>query len=141
MDNNLKAALQLVTELQHLNGADELSKPDQTPALRVEVYTADGRFAGEALLNPRAAEEAANATSAAAGFALAMPERYQAGREAAPAPTPDPDLDPRNVADIEDMFADIDPDSYLADVFGGPDAEASLVAFEQMVTGTWDGQL
>lgn len=128
-------ALQLLAELQRLNGADELSNPGQTPAVRVTIRTATGEFIGEALLNPRAADEAANAASAVAEYALAMPADYQAGR------TVTPELDPLLVAQLEDHFDQVDPESYLADVFGGPDAEASLVAYEQLVTGEWDGDL
>lgn len=42
-------------------------------------------------------------------------------------------------ADIQDLFDSIDPQTYLDDVFGGPDADASLAAFEEIVTGEWDG--
>ncbi|MFG3244113.1 hypothetical protein [Streptomyces sp. NPDC048157] len=52
-------------------------------------------------------------------------------------PTPDPLL----VAAIEDHFAKVDPESYLTDVFSGPDAEASVAAYDQLVTGEWDGEL
>lgn len=138
MNSNDQAALRLLAELQRLNGADELSNPGQTPALRVTIRTADGEFIGEALLNPRAADEAANAASAVAEYAMAMPADYQAGRTPAPV---DPEIDSLLVAQLEDHFADIDPESYLADVFGGHDAEASLVAYEQLVTGEWDGDL
>lgn len=138
-DPNMQAALRLVSELQQLNGADILANPDQTAVVRVPVYTVDGRFAGEALLNSRAAEELGDAASVVTGFAQAMPADYLAGRSTTP--TPAPELDPLLIAAIEDHFADVDPESYLADVFGGPDAEASLVAYEQMVTGEWDGQL
>ncbi|MFG2540649.1 hypothetical protein ACGFU4_35965 [Streptomyces sp. NPDC048511] len=133
MDDQTKAALRLLAELQRLNGADTLSNPNQTPAVRVTIRTANGEFIGEALLNPRAADEAANAAGVVAEYATAMPADYQAGR------TVTPELDPFLVADIEDTFADVDPESYLADVFSSPDAEASLAAYEQMVTGEFDG--
>ena len=133
-DPNMTAALRVVSELQKLNGADTLSDPTKTPVVRVKVETVDGRPAGEALLNPRAAEEIGDVAGVLTEYALAMPADYQAGR------TPAPELDPLLVADLEDMFADIDPASYLADVFAGPDAEASIAAFEE-ITGEWDGQL
>ena len=44
-------------------------------------------------------------------------------------------------ADVQDLFEGIDPDSLLDDVFASPDADASLVAYEQLVTGDWDGEL
>lgn len=52
-----------------------------------------------------------------------------------------PEVDPLLIAAIEDHFAKVDPQSYMDDVFGSPDAEASLAAFEQLVTGEWDGEL
>jgi hypothetical protein len=137
MNANDKAALQLLAALQHLDSADTLSNPDQNPAVRVTIRTAAGAFIGEALLNLRAADEAASAVSAVTEYALAMPADYQAGRT----PAPGPDLDPVLVAAIEDHFADVDPESYLADVFNSTDAEASLDAYEQLVTGEWDGNL
>jgi hypothetical protein len=44
-------------------------------------------------------------------------------------------------ADVQDLFEGIDPDSLLDDVFASPDADASLIAYEQLVTGEWDGEL
>lgn len=44
-------------------------------------------------------------------------------------------------ADVQDLFEGIDPDSLLDDVFASADADASLVAYEQLVTGEWDGEL
>lgn len=141
-DPNMTAALRVVAELRKLNGADTLSDPTKTPVVRVKVETVDGRFAGEALLNPRAAEEIGDVAGVLAEFALAKPADYQAGRTVpTPAPEPDPELDPLLVAQLEDHFADVDPESYLDDVFGGPDADASLAAFEEIVTGEWDGNL
>ncbi|MEU3656435.1 hypothetical protein AB0E67_27235 [Streptomyces sp. NPDC032161] len=48
-------------------------------------------------------------------------------------------IDPLLIAQLEDHFATVDPDSYLTDVFNSPDAEASLAAYEQLVTDEWDG--
>ncbi|WP_331764384.1 hypothetical protein [Streptomyces anulatus] len=45
------------------------------------------------------------------------------------------------IDNVEFVYAAIDPESYLTDVFGSPDAEASLTAYEQLVSGEWDGQL
>ncbi|WP_228994393.1 hypothetical protein [Streptomyces sp. DH8] len=127
-------AQDFLDELYRLNGADTLGNPTQTPATRIQVRTADGQLIGEALLSARSTEETTLAISAVAEYALTMPADYQAGRG-----TPAPEVDPLLVADLEDHFADIDPQSYLDDVFGSPDAEASLAAYEQMVTGEWDG--
>jgi hypothetical protein len=44
-------------------------------------------------------------------------------------------------ADIVDLFLLIDPESYLDDVFTAESPEASLAAYEQLVTGEWDGEL
>ncbi|TXS61454.1 hypothetical protein, partial [Streptomyces sp. sk2.1] len=44
-------------------------------------------------------------------------------------------------ADVTDLFNEIDPESLLDDVFASPDAEASVAAYEQLVTGEWDGEL
>lgn len=51
------------------------------------------------------------------------------------------DADYDVIDNVEYVYAAIDPESYLDDVFGSPDAEASLTAYEQLVTGEWDGQL
>ncbi|MFE9491373.1 hypothetical protein ACFYNF_33885 [Streptomyces sp. NPDC006641] len=66
-----------------------------------------------------------------------VPGAAQTPAVVADAPTPDPLL----VAAIEDHFANVDPESYLTDVFSGPDAEASVAAYDQLVTGEWDGEL
>lgn len=49
--------------------------------------------------------------------------------------------DPYLYADITDLFLAIDPQSYLDDVFAGPDPHESMNAYEQLVTGEWDGEL
>ena len=144
MDANDKAALRLLAELHELAAADTESSPGQDPAVRVTIRTASGEYLGEALLNVRAADEAANAVSAATGFALRDPARYQAGRTAPdtdPADGPDDGLDPLLVAQLEDHFNTVDPQSYLADVFGSPNEKASRAAYEELITGEWDGDL
>ncbi|MGW5989456.1 hypothetical protein ACWFRT_13760 [Streptomyces anulatus] len=128
-------AQDFLDQLYRLNGADTLGNPTQTPATRIQVRTADGQLVGEALLSARSTDEAATAISAVAEYALVMPADYQAGR------TTTPELDPLLVADLEDHFAKVDPESYLDDVFGSQDADASLTAYEQLVTGEWDGEL
>jgi hypothetical protein len=47
----------------------------------------------------------------------------------------DPDL----YADVTDLFDGIDPQDYLDDVFAGTDPHASMNAYEELVTGEWDG--
>lgn len=49
----------------------------------------------------------------------------------------DPDL----YADVTDIFDAVDPWSYLDDVLTSTDPEASAAAYEQIVTGEWDGEL
>lgn len=49
----------------------------------------------------------------------------------------DPDL----YADVTDLFDGINPQDYLDDVFASPDPHASMNAYEELVTGEWDGEL
>lgn len=49
----------------------------------------------------------------------------------------DPDL----YAQVTDLFLLVDPQSYLDDVFAARDPEAAAAAYEQLVTGEWDGEL
>ncbi|MFD8488645.1 hypothetical protein [Streptomyces sp. NPDC059712] len=49
----------------------------------------------------------------------------------------DPDL----YADVIDMFDAVDPQSYLDDVLTSREPEAAAAAYEQLVTGEWDGEL
>ncbi|MFF1916128.1 hypothetical protein ACFVYE_31990 [Streptomyces sp. NPDC058239] len=48
---------------------------------------------------------------------------------------------PQIYADVQDLFDGIDPQDLLDDVFNSQDADASLVAYEQLVTGEWDGDV
>ena len=49
----------------------------------------------------------------------------------------DPDL----YAQVTDVFDEVDPWSYLDDVLTSNDPEAAAAAYEQIVTGEWDGEL
>jgi hypothetical protein len=49
----------------------------------------------------------------------------------------DPDL----YAVVTNLFMLVEPESYLDDVFAAQSPEAAMAAFEQMVTGEWDGEL
>lgn len=49
--------------------------------------------------------------------------------------------DPVLYAHIVDVFFDVDPESYLDDVLTSTDPEAAAAAYEQIVTGEWDGEL
>lgn len=44
-------------------------------------------------------------------------------------------------ADVEDLFEGIDPASYLDDIVDAESPEAAQAAYEQLVTGEWDGEL
>ncbi|PVC80637.1 hypothetical protein DBP19_36475 [Streptomyces sp. CS090A] len=103
----------LLDELYRLNGADTLGNPNQTPATRIQIRTADGQLVGEALLSARSTDETALAISAVAEYALAMPADYQAGR------TSEVTLDPLLIADLEDHFADVDLDDLTRTALNG----------------------
>jgi hypothetical protein len=78
--------------------------------------------------------------SAVGQTATAAPVREQCGAgewSAAAVAQNEPDL----YADITNLFDEISPETYLDDVFGSPDPEKALAAYEQMVTGEWDGEL
>lgn len=49
--------------------------------------------------------------------------------------------DPILYADVLDLFDAVDPWSYLDDVLTSTDPEAAAAAYEQIVTGEWDGEL
>lgn len=49
----------------------------------------------------------------------------------------DPDL----YAEVTDLFLMVDPQSYLDDVLTSKYPEAAAAAYEQLVTGEWDGEL
>ncbi|MCX4792518.1 hypothetical protein OG369_42850 [Streptomyces sp. NBC_01221] len=44
-------------------------------------------------------------------------------------------------ADVQDLFDEVDPASYLDDVVNADCPEAAEAAYEQLVTGEWDGEL
>jgi hypothetical protein len=44
-------------------------------------------------------------------------------------------------ADVLDVFNEVDPQDYLDDVFTSQDPDEALNAYEQLVTGEWDGYL
>jgi len=44
-------------------------------------------------------------------------------------------------ADVLDVFDAVDPWSYLDDVLTSSEPEAAAAAYEQLVTGEWDGEL
>lgn len=48
---------------------------------------------------------------------------------------------PRLFADVTDVFNAVDPQDLLDDVFASQDPDEALNAYEQLVTGEWDGDL
>lgn len=48
---------------------------------------------------------------------------------------------PALYADVTDLFLLVDPRSYLDDVLTSIEPEAAAAAYEQLVTGEWDGEL
>lgn len=119
-------ALQLLAELQRL------ADPTQPTAVRITIRSADGDYISDVALPAPGAGHATQAVSAVADYAQRDPEAFT---------PPVADLDPLLIAAIEDHFDQVDPESYLDDVYGSQDAEASLTAYEQLVTGDWDGGL
>ncbi|WP_042174512.1 hypothetical protein [Streptomyces sp. NBRC 110035] len=49
--------------------------------------------------------------------------------------------DPHLYADVTDLFLLVDPLSYLDDVLTSLEPDAAAAAYEQLVTGEWDGNL
>ncbi|MFC8008693.1 hypothetical protein [Streptomyces cinereoruber] len=49
------------------------------------------------------------------------------------------DLDPKLLADIEDLYDSLDPLDLLDDVLASPFSDAAAKAYEQLVTRDWDG--
>lgn len=45
------------------------------------------------------------------------------------------------IADIEDHFDAVDPVSYLREVLAAEEPESAAAAYEQLITGEWDGEL
>ncbi|MGW5529414.1 hypothetical protein [Streptomyces xanthochromogenes] len=119
-----------------LNQLQALSPKQDGTAVRLTLRTATGDFLGEALVSEKAMGELTAWTAA-----------LNACREAAPTePTPEvaadaDDLDPLLLAALEDHFEAIDPMSYMPDVYAAESPEAAEAAFDQMVTGDWDGEL
>ncbi|MGP3737936.1 hypothetical protein ACTWJ9_33035 (plasmid) [Streptomyces sp. GDS52] len=48
---------------------------------------------------------------------------------------------PHLYADVTDLYDAVDPWSYLDDVLTSTDPDAAAAAYEQIVTGEWDGEL
>lgn len=126
MDANDQVAIQFLAELQRL------ADPTQPAGLRITVRNAEGDYIGDAVLPTPGAQHAAQAVSAAADF-------HDRDRDAFNAGTTIDGLDPRTLADLEDHFAEVDPKSYLDDVFAGRDAKASALAYQDLITGETGG--
>lgn len=126
MDTNDQNALRFLAELQRL------ADPTQPAGLRITVRSADGDYIGDAILPAPGAQHATQAVSAMADFHDRDRDTFNAG-------TTIDGLDPRNLADLEDHFAEIDPRSYLDDVTASPYPDAAERAYQELVTGDTDG--
>ncbi|MET8746396.1 hypothetical protein [Streptomyces sp. NPDC004728] len=115
-----------------LDAFRQLDPASGTPGFRIQVWTSCGTSCGTSCETLCGTIELTAAGVAASIAAL---------EKAVTATRIRPGIDPLLLVQIENHFANVDPESYLADVFGGPDAEASVAAYEQLVTGEWDGEL
>ncbi|WP_392838753.1 hypothetical protein [Streptomyces sp. LN500] len=106
MERNEQLALRLLAELQRLNPGD------QDQAVRLTIRSANGDYIGEARLPQRGAEALADAVSAVADYAAAMPADYEAGTQA---PTPDDtDIDPALETEFEEHCIGLDTDYLMS---------------------------
>jgi len=129
MDKDLNA---LDAALAQYRQAAQATEPTSYTTGGIAVIGPDGQNLGILPLTANAVRRLTGAVEAVTGFAVAQPADFLDEQTRA---------ERLVIADVEDSFADVDPQSYLADVFDSQDAEASLIAYEQMVTGEWDGQL
>ncbi|WP_030756614.1 hypothetical protein [Streptomyces sp. NRRL F-5135] len=145
MDANDLHALSYLAQLQRLTPADSTEN-----AVRITLRNAAGEYIGEAPLPADAVKSLTDATEVIADYRQAnplIPYTLTNGTEGTapeldiPDVPVDSELDPELVADLEDHFAAIDPNSYLNDVFSAEHPEAAAAAYEQLVTGEWDGDL
>ncbi|MGS2592153.1 hypothetical protein [Streptomyces hebeiensis] len=154
MDVNDLHALSLLAQLQRLTDGTET-------AVRITLRNAAGEYIGEAPLPADAVKSLTDATEVIADYRQANPPipYTLTGSTDGTAPELDiadlpaggsdlrifdetvTDLHPAGIAEIEDHFEGVDPGSYLADVFAADSPDAAQAAFEQMVTGEWDGEL
>ncbi|MGW2863314.1 hypothetical protein [Streptomyces sp. NPDC001205] len=122
-----------------------LSPKEDGTCGRLSVRNATGDFLGEALLSEKAVEAlTAWTTSLNTCLKAEPPEPAPAAAEPEPATqggTEGDGLDPLLLAALEDHFEAVDPMSYMADVYAAEHPEAAEAAFEQLVTGEWDGEL
>jgi hypothetical protein len=136
-----------------------LRKPEDRATLRLslhptDVSSADINSCHSIDLTPKQAEALADAIDSMNAYlgteptSTASPTAAVAGGAGGEAiPTGDysaaavaqnnPDL----YADVTDLFLAIDPLSYLDDVINADCPEAAQAAYEQLVTGEWDGEL
>jgi hypothetical protein len=128
---------------------------DQQPVLRMNLapidLTGDGIDHCRSIdLTAKLAEALADAVDSMSAHTAseppaAIPVTAGADREAIPSgewsAAAVAQCDPELYADVTDLFLLIDPRSYLADVVAADCPEAAQAAFEQLVTGEWDGEL
>jgi hypothetical protein len=147
MDNDDLQALELLAQLQRLTTAG-----DDT-AMRLTIRNAKGEWIGDIPLSGRAAAALTEATESTANYAdrpAAIDYSPLTGTDGSvstaeaiawdsnlhdPGTFPDPLL----IAQVEDHFTSLDPLSLLGEVMASDRPDAARAAYEQLITGEWDG--
>jgi hypothetical protein len=137
-----------------------LQHDDAEPGLRVSLRTPDGEFVGEVVLPADTVRALTETAESLADFRSDAADAHRfdelIAELAAEQPQPEPGpvrgadaaggalfaaLHPDLAADITDLYNAIDPRSYLDDIVAADCPEAAQAAYEQLVTGEWDGEL
>ncbi|MCX5001014.1 hypothetical protein [Streptomyces longwoodensis] len=152
--------------IQHLTEAvrlfARLGDGDQ-PTLRLNIAPIgvtgdDTGLCGSIDLTAKLGEALADAVDRATAYMASDPDSDTALRAAAADLAPHPadreaipsgdfsaaavaQCDPVLYAVVTDVFLTVDPQSYLDDVFAADDPHEAMNAYEQLVTGEWDGEL
>ncbi|KAF0646308.1 MULTISPECIES: hypothetical protein [Streptomyces] len=156
--------------LTFLSQLARLEQHTAEPGTRLTLRTPDGEFAGEVVLPESVVQALTTAASAIADARdeLAAPAPGPAPEPDADldeliahyathlttdathrrSSTPDPSAaavfaatHPHLAADILALYNEVDPRTYLDDIVAADCPEAAQAAYEQMVTGEWDGEL
>jgi hypothetical protein len=126
MDKDIKALDAALTQYQQ---AAHAAEPQGFTIAGITVVDSDGKQLGILPLSANAIRRLTGAIEAATYFATDHADTFL---------DDEAKTERFVIADVQDLFDGIDPQSLLDGVFGGPDAEASLAAFEE-ITGEWDG--
>lgn len=141
MEDRNHAIRDLADALRRLSRADQTGE-QQTVRISINpagpVKGEDAELYRSIDVTPKAAQVLADAVDSMNAYLSSEQPEVLASEWGADAVAQNyPDL----YAKVTDVFLLIDPDAYLDDVLNSPDPDASMVAFEQMVTGEWDGEL